>query len=174
MKVMKKNLITYFTLVLLLFCFSCSTDDQPINFDESKEHIQSKNFDLISVGVGANGLGFEDANGQSANCVVRFTFSDPNLTPMEKTAIRNYYNNNHFTIVGFIYVSPTQEDWIVFCDEYNSYIDSITDDDGGINNCGDNGCVSTSSRPCDTELCGTGSGETPSDPIDPFDPDPDN
>ncbi|MDY8138621.1 hypothetical protein [Aquimarina sp. 2201CG5-10] len=171
---MKKIIYTLKTLIILSLIISCQNDDtiDDVMPEEQKtaSETSSRNFNSNNDIVGPDG--------ESATCVVIFTFNSPFLTPFQKTQIRNNYNNNHFTIFGYSTINSSTEEWYVFCQEYEEYLDSIDLDISDTDCSSGNGCVTYDSR-CEKASCENGGGSNgggndgggkgDSDPIDPLD-----
>ncbi|AXT50959.1 hypothetical protein D1818_09020 [Aquimarina sp. BL5] len=121
---------------------NCSYDDEIL--EESTELFKEFN---TKMGNNTNKMG-----PIIEGCEIEYTFSDPNLTPSEKAAIRYSYS----FFLGLKSVNGNTEIWYTDCSDFNNYNDLNP-------GCDVSGCYTIQS--CPRDGCGS-SGPKPKDPIE--------
>ncbi|SEM20304.1 hypothetical protein SAMN04487910_4423 [Aquimarina amphilecti] len=141
-----KKIVSILLISTLLFLFqNCSYDELEV-FDENPKLTEEFN-----VKMGSN---TSDSDPFIEGCEIEYTFSNPNLTPSEKSIIRNSYS----FYIGIKSVNGNTEIWYTDCSDFNDY--------NNLNpGCDIYGCYIETSG-CPSGGCGS---TPPDDPIeDPF------
>lgn len=112
---MKKNSKILLYLSAIFIMISCSNDDNNLLENETiVEDFQKRSPVLIETS--------DDA--QNGDCQIIFEFDDPNITAAERQQIRQFYNTNHFTILGYDVIDQDTEQWYLDCDSYQAWLNT--------------------------------------------------
>ncbi len=150
---MRKILTLSITLIVFLIFTACTTD-------EIYESEKSEEDTLLK----SNPLNIITGNdGEELECQIIFDYPD-NLTFPEKIAIRNFYSNNHFPILGVEIIDNDTERWYALCSAYNAWVESMNLDPND-QICIELGCTYNQ---CIQNSCGEE--EEEEEPIDPLHP----
>ncbi|MDH7445036.1 hypothetical protein [Aquimarina sp. 2201CG14-23] len=108
------------TLLIVAVTFSvftnCANDDGVgLEVVEKQEEVSFQKNSPILIETG------DEA--QNGDCQIIFNFDDPNITPAERATIRQFYNDNYFTILGYDVIDQDSEQWYLDCDSFNAWLE---------------------------------------------------